>query len=195
MALTVIERMRREGFGLRCAERCLPPRAGRTGRLRRSFCGRGSGQPDSYGCQPITPEMVPLVKLTPGEIEKIVNSGAGRSGQHTGHLSAGAAAGGHPLPPPVRRRRRSLPAGHSVQLRHPCAGAFVDALEAVIDRHDILRTAVLWEGLSEPVQVVWRRTPLPVDEMELDRAREIGASSCSACLNRGSTGSTYVRRR
>jgi arthrofactin-type cyclic lipopeptide synthetase A len=42
---------------------------------------------------------------------------------------------------------------------------FLAALNRVIARHDVLRTVVLWEGLSQPVQVVLRQVTLVATEM------------------------------
>jgi amino acid adenylation domain-containing protein len=48
--------------------------------------------------------------------------------------------------------------------------AYLRALQAVIDRHDMLRTSIHWEGLPQPVQVVWRQASVVVEEARFDAA-------------------------
>lgn len=42
---------------------------------------------------------------------------------------------------------------------------FLATLKAVVQRHDALRTAIFWQGLASPVQVVCRQVTLPVESM------------------------------
>jgi amino acid adenylation domain-containing protein len=58
--------------------------------------------------------------------------------------------------------------------------AYLAAFDAVIARHDILRTALAWDDVPEPVQVVWRRAPLPVEEVVLDPADGPAAQQLAA---------------
>ncbi|KAF9342543.1 hypothetical protein BGX26_007324, partial [Mortierella sp. AD094] len=45
---------------------------------------------------------------------------------------------------------------------------YVDAVQNVVNRHDVLRTAIMWENLTAPAQVVLRQVLLPTTELSLD---------------------------
>lgn len=126
------------------------------------------------GCEAITPEMLPLVALTPLHIAKIAQS---VSGGITNIQDI------YPLAPlqegmlfhNLLAEDRGDAYGRSLLLMLSSREKledFIAALQEVIDRHDILRTAVLWNELPQPIQVVHRQATLPIEEIALDAGRD-----------------------
>ncbi|UPJ46489.1 amino acid adenylation domain-containing protein [Bradyrhizobium sp. 200] len=118
----------------------------------------------------ITPGMLPLIRLEQSDIDSVVASVPG------GVANVQDIYGLSPLQDGILFHHLLAAQGDPYLLVGQMAFAsrdlldrYLAAVQQVIDRHDILRTSIEWEGLSTPAQVVWRRAPLIVTEVELDR--------------------------
>ncbi|NWB45063.1 non-ribosomal peptide synthetase, partial [Pseudomonas gingeri] len=169
LAVTLVARMRR--LGLEADIRVLfaqPTLAALAAAVGRGPKVQVPANRIGLDCSRITPDLLPLVALDQGAIDRIVASVPGGVANvqdiyPLGPLQAGifyhylASGDGDP---------------YRLQARFAFADrarldAFCQALQRVIARHDVLRTALCREGLETPVQVVWRQARLPVVEVAL----------------------------
>ena len=121
-------------------------------------------------CDCLTPQMLPLVDLNAEQLERIIASVPGgvrniqdiypltplQEGLLFHHTLSGEQRDAYVVPTLLR-----LPSRGYVE-------RLIIALQSTIARHDVLRTAILWEDLAQPVQVVYRQAELPVQELAFD---------------------------
>ena len=122
------------------------------------------------GCQHITPEMLPLAKLTAQEIQHIAGAVSGGAENIQDIYALAPLQEGilfHHLlnkQGDVYLLKLQLSVDHQDKMQ-----SFIQGLQAVIARHDSLRTSLVWEGFRTPCK--WYGAPCScVEELPLNPA-------------------------
>ena len=134
------------------------------------------------GCDNLTCEMLSLVDLNSDELATIVSQVEGGSANIQDIYPLASLQKGilfhHMMnkdhDPYVMPMLFSLPDKTTL-------GSFIEALSFVVQRHDVLRTSVLWQGLSTPVQVVSRQATPVISWPELDAEQDIETQMQALC--------------
>ncbi|MGL4861210.1 MAG: amino acid adenylation domain-containing protein, partial [Enterobacteriaceae bacterium] len=170
LAVQMTARLRRVGFSLSVRDLFLSPtlsvQAQRLGPHREVTIPPNVIHTDLTR---LTPDHLPLITLTQDEIDALVLQVPGgintiqdiyalsplQDGILFHHLLAQA---GDPY----------LLVGQMAFSERAHLDRYLAAVQQVVNRHDILRTAFIHEGLSVPAQVVWRQASLPVTELSFN---------------------------
>ena len=196
LALTLVERMRAAGIRAQVRELFEQPvlsafadaltRAQAAALARAEaggIVGEGAGEGAVYGdmaippngippgCTHITPDMLPLVQLTQTDIDAIARQTPdGMANVQDIYPLA-------PLQEGILFHHQLQQEGDAYLKPTLLAfdsrerlESFVASLNEVVARHDILRTAVLWDGLSQPVQVVNRQARVGLEWVDVSGA-------------------------
>ncbi|WP_338874868.1 non-ribosomal peptide synthase/polyketide synthase [Mycetohabitans endofungorum] len=117
----------------------------------------------------LTPEQLPLIELTQADIDRIVTQVPGGVANIQDIYALSPLQDGilfhHLL---AADRDPYLLTTQMAFANRQVLDRYLEAVQQVVNRHDILRTAFVWEGLSVPAQVVWRHASPAVTELELN---------------------------
>ncbi|OCT22092.1 non-ribosomal peptide synthetase [Pseudomonas putida] len=183
LAVQLVERMRQQGLQADVQVLFGQPTLASLAAASQRSLAQVEGNRVPADCSHITPELLSLASLTQGEIDAVV---AGIPG------GAGNVQEIYPLAP----LQQGLLYHHLRDSHDPyqqqalfaftdqtAFEAFAHALQQVVERHDILRTSLAWEGLERPQQVVWRQAQLPVEVLRAgpdDTAQALSAHYSAA---------------
>jgi len=182
LALSLLERMRAHGWRVQVRTLFRQPRlAAFVQALAQEQGGTEVVVPENripMGCEAIRPEMLTLIDLDDRQIESLQASvlGGAANIQDIYPLA--------PLQQGMLFHHMLQTEGDAYVTRHVLSfdtrerlERFIESFNTIIERHDILRTAVLWEGLKEPVQVVQREARLHLQWATEDRDLASGAET------------------
>jgi amino acid adenylation domain-containing protein len=186
LVVSVVERMRRAGLNAGAHSFYLKPTIAELAAAADNEGGFVEVPPNRIppNCEAISPDMLSLVELSAKEIERLVAAVPG------GAANVQDIYGLAPLQEGLLFHHRMTSGGDGYLTRtlygfesRDQLDRYLQAFQKVVDRNDILRTALLWEGLSEPVQVVYRQVHLVVEEVDLSGTEGDAAQQLRARFN------------